>query len=709
MNRLLMIFRTRTGRTAVVAALWLAGAALVAAGAAVPNRLQTVQTTAMSADSAEIILTLDQTAPAPRVFAVAHPARLAIDLPGTALGVDNRYRNVKAGPVTGLTLAAADGRSRVVVDLAQPVTYDVSRHGNTIRIVVNSTPGAPVIPSPTTGASGVNVAANHTAAAPIADAPATANRVTDIDFRRGPNDAGRLQITLSGVGGPPDVKEQDGKVVAILPNTAVPPRLEKQLDVRDFATPFDYVDIFSHGDDTRIVVTPASNAHFQRSARQLAHKFVLELTPVARTVARHESEREDNKPRFTGEKITLNLQDAPIRGVLDIIADTADVNMIVADNVSGNVTLRLENVPWDQALHLVLSINNLGMRRVGNVMRIAPLSQIVELEKAQLNAYQATHNSVPLVTRILQINYARAADIATIIQSGEGKTAMLSERGRVTVDNRTNSLLITDTPKRIASVKQIIEQLDNPVRQVLVEARIVEASRDFSRELGIMQRATTGNNDGDLDNTGNDTDVLRPTLGEFTGESGFTINLPGSGAELVTSIISNSFSLDLALHAMETENRGEIISAPRIITTDGQQAVIEQGREIPYTTVSSNGTQTEFKKAVLSLEVTPHVTPNEHVLLNLTLTQDTPVEGAGDEPPIATRRLQTQVLVDSGDTVVLGGIFTQQETHGESQIPFLGDAPIIGPLFSSTSRVFRKRELMLFITPTILEKMLTSN
>lgn len=704
MNHLVTLIRTRTRHITATTALWLLGALLTSANATVPNQLETVQTTALSANSAEIILTLDAAAPTPRIFAVAHPARLAIDLPGTALGVDQRYRQVQAGPVTGLTLAAADRRSRIVVQLTQPVSYDVSRNGNTIRIVVNGQAGAPLAPPPSAplpaATTQVAAASATPASSPAPAIPATANRVTDIDFRRNAKDAGRVEITLSGVGGAPDVTEKAGKIIAILPNTHVPSQLEKRLDVRDFATPVDYVDVFSRGDNTRIVVTPAADAHYQRSARQLAHKFVLELTPVAKPVAQARQPRDD-KPNYTGKKISLSFQKMDIRSVLQIIAKVADVNMVVADNVAGTVTLRLQDVPWDQALQLVLSSHGLGMEQVGNVMKIAPLGQIAERQQAELTAYKATHDLTPLRTEIVQINYARATDIATVIQSGEGKTAMLSERGRVTVDARTNSLLITDTPKRIIGIKQIILQLDNPVRQVLVEARIVEANRGFSRDLGVTMAGTTDSSTG------------VPVVGGFQDESGFTINLPASASagSLVTSIISDTFSLDLALNAMESENRGEIISAPRVITTDGQQAVIEQGTEIPYTTIQDDGqTDVEFKEVLLNLTVTPHITPNEHVLLNMELTQDTIADfSVKGEPAIATRRLQTQVLVDNGDTVVLGGIFKQQKRNDKSQIPILGDAPIIGPLFSNTSRSRSQRELLLFITPNILQKTLTSN
>lgn len=526
------------------------------------------------------------------------------------------------------------------------------------------------------------------------------NRITNIVFRRGAEDTGRIEITLSGGDARMDITKHDGRIIAILPNTRIPADLKKRLDVMVFATPVKYVDIAAQGAETRIVVTPIKGAVFESMAYQTGNQFILALKPVTQT--RVEKNRAKDEPQFTGEKISLSFQKIDIRAVLQIIADVADINLVVSNNVSGQVTLRLENIPWDQALHIVLQSQGLGMRRVANVINIAPLVQITQRERAELNAYQATRNLAPLQSEIIQINYAKAANIAALIQSGSEKTAMLSKRGRVTVDKRTNSLLITDTAARINNIRRVIKRFDVPVRQVLIEARIVVANRGFSRELGVTQSV----NDSSA--------ITLPNInGTYSTGAGYTINLPVANAAgtIATSIIGNSFNLNLALSAMESENRGQIMSAPRVITTDGQQAIIEQGQKVPYTTQQGNDAPatTEFKEVVLNLTVTPHITPDEHVLLELNLTQDS-VRGFATtgEPIIDTRSLQTQVLVSNGNTVVLGGIYQQRNSNSESQVPFLGDVPIVGVLFSKTKRQHSKRELLLFITPRILPQTLTA-
>lgn len=405
---------------------------------------------------------------------------------------------------------------------------------------------------------------------------------------------------------------------------------------------------------------------------------------------------------YTGKKISLSLQEIDVRAALQNIADIVGINMVVADNVTGQITLQLDHIPWDQALDIILQSQGLGMRRVGNVINIAPLAWIAKREQTRTKAYQATHDPAPLQTQIIQIHYADADNIATLIQASKGPTPLLSKRGHLSVDPRTNRLVVTDTATNMHAIQRIIDQLDIPVRQVLIEARIVVANRGFSRELGVTQSVQ------DMGRTN-----APKGSSTYNTQTGYTINLPVTNPAgiVATSIISNTFSLNLALSALESENRGEIISAPRVITIDGQQAIIQQGKEVPYTTQqgSDDPATTQFKKVLLNLTVTPHVTPNKHVLLEMALTQDN-ISGytPTGEPVIDTRRVQTQVLVASGNTVVLGGIYQQRHSNSESQVPLLGDIPLLGPLFSRTQRQHEKLELLLFITPTILQATLTS-
>ena len=664
-------------RTGLTLAIWLLAAVAVCAQAA-DNRLESIQTTALGGGRAEIILTLTGPAPKPAVFEVTQPAQLSIDLPQTTLDTDHRYRSVQAGPVTGLTVAADHQRTRLVVRLTQPVNHEVQRDGNKIHIIV----------SPRDQAAHEQTVSNG-------------NRVTHVDFRRSANGAGKVQITLRKAGTAINTRQHDGNVLATLANTELPEQLHKRLDVLDFATPVKYVDIYARNGNTEIVVTPVDHAKFKRTAYQSGNEYTLELKPIKESPEADKAEV-DTKPKFTGKKISLSFQKIDVRSVLQIIADVANVNMVVSDNVSGQITLQLDDVPWDQALNIILKSQGLGMRRIGNVINVAPLAQIAQRKKAEQEANQATENAVPLQSQIIQINYADAAEIAKLIRdTGSGQTAMISDRGQVSVDQRTNSLLVTDTEAKLQVIRQVVSRLDIPVRQVLIESRIVVANRDFSRELGVTQEVTRGS------------DASTGTASELNN-NGFTVNLPVAqpAGTLTASIISNTFSLNLALSAMETENEGEIISSPRVITTDGQQALIKQGQEVPYTTQQGrdNPATTEFKEVVLELNVTPHITPDEHVLLDMDLTQDN-VNGysPNGEPVIDTRNVKTQVLVDDGNTVVLGGIYQQQNNNTRNKVPILGDLPLVGALFSGSQRQRKKQELLIFITPEILQETLTEH
>jgi len=669
------------GRVRAIAVFWLLGALLTSAQAAT-NRLQSMQTRDLGAGRAEITLTLEHTAPMPSVFDVEAPARLSIDLPNTALAVDERHRNVQAGPITGLTLAADNNRARLVVALTHPVTYHVNRDGNRIHIHLDANPAANLtqLPNDMLGAS---------------------NRVANVDFRRGEAGSGKVEISFNGIGGAISTERRGSKLITTIPHTFLPRALEKRLDVLDFATPVKYVDIYARGNDTEIVVTPIAGAQYTHMAYQSGNRFTLELTPLAATKSAAGAGTSgnqvaaSNEPEFSGEEISLSFQRIDVRAVLQIIADIADVNMVVADNVAGEVTLELKDVPWDQALNIILRTQGLGMRQIGNVISVAPLEQIAKRENAEQAAKKATENADPLQSEIIQINFAKAEEIAALLSSDSGKeSSMLSDRGRVTVDQRTNSLLVNETAERLQEIRRVIANLDIPIRQVQIEARIVVANRGFSRELGLISQSPHYRHGS----SGN----------ESITDAGYTINLP-SGT-LGASILRGNFSLDLLLSALETEDRGEIISSPRVITTDGQDAIISQGQEVPYTTQQGrdNPATTEFKEVVLELDVTPHITPNDHVLLDMELTQDN-VNGytPSGEPVIDTRNVKTQVLVDNGNTVVLGGIYQHEDTNSRSKVPFLGDLPLVGVLFSHRQRALKKLELLIFITPEILQETLT--
>ena len=664
---------------------------------AATNTLTAVDATAASNSEINIRLTLAGAAPVPSVFTVNEPARLSIDLPGTDLAVAERYRRIDEGPVQAIALAAGEDRTRVVVELDTMTDYRINRQGNEITIGIGGGMSAPATPqTPVTQAS----VRPSTPVRPMTDTDYQAQaasvrgpQVRDIDFRRGENGAGRIEIVLDGVNSAVDVSERDGQVIANLPGVALPDALERRLDVLDFATPVKTIDALARDGGTRLVVTPVSGADFEQIAYQTGDRFYIELQPLT---ASEKADREEEKPRYTGERISLSFQNIDVRAVLQIIADVADVNMVVSDSVTGNMALRLEDVPWDQALDIIMQSKGLGMRRENNVITVAPLAEIAAREQAELAAQQATTNLAPLRSEIVQINYARAGELAALLRSTTGELSLLSERGQVTVDERTNSLLINETREKLDEIRRVINRLDIPVRQVLIESRIVVANREFSRNLGVDAGVTDR-----ADPAGN------------TG--GFTVDLPVDGnaaGTFTTTLIGSSFNVDLALSALESENRGEIISSPRVITANAKEAKIEQGVEIPYLEAASSGAATvEFKEAVLGLTVTPQITPDERVIMDLYVTQDTQgatinVQGGGSVPSINTRSLTTQVLVDDGETVVLGGIYEQEDRDVQDRVPILSEIPLLGVLFRGSERTRDKRELLLFVTPKILKESL---
>ncbi|GAB3680841.1 type IV pilus secretin PilQ [Salinisphaera aquimarina] len=718
-----LIASTRRNTTRGSALRWILCVFLVGLGLmhmgmgsaqAASNRLTGVDAVSTSNSGINIRLKLDSAAPVPSVFTVNEPARLSIDLPATELAVAQRYQRIDQGPVQAIAMAASNDRTRVVIELSSMVDYQVNRQGNEIIVGIGS--GAAQSASKRPLQPVASSAAPDTAA-PSAPAPSGPS-VRDIDFRRGDSGSGRIEISLSGVTSPVNVSEEGGQIVAQLPGVALPNRLQKRFDVLDFATPVKNIDATARNGGTRIVVTPVAGADFEQIAYQTGDQFFIELQPLSET---EKAQREKDTPRYTGEKISLSFQNIDVRSVLQIIADVADVNMVVSDSVTGNMALRLEDVAWDQALDIIMNAKGLGMRRENNVITIAPLAEIAAREQAELVAQQATTNLAPLRSEIIQINYARAADIASLLRSGSSSNALagptgqpgvppanndlslMSARGQVTVDDRTNSLLINETREKLDEIRRLINRLDIPVRQVLIESRIVVANREFSRNLGVTQGVT--------DNAAFES----PSGGNYLANSGYTVNLPvaNPAGTITTSIIGDTFNLDLALSALESENRGEIISAPRVITANAKEAKIEQGVEIPYLEAASSGAATvEFKEAVLGLTVTPQITPDSRVIMDLFVTQDTQgdtinVQGGGSVPSINTRSLTTQVLVDDGETVVLGGIYEQENRDISDRVPILSEIPLLGVLFRGTQRQRDKRELLIFVTPKILRDQLS--
>jgi type IV pilus assembly protein PilQ len=493
----------------------------------------------------------------------------------------------------------------------------------------------------------------------------------------------------------------------------------RRLDVLDFATPVKFIDTSRVGINAEISVTPITGGDFEQVAYQSGNLFTIELQPLTQEKL---DERKLREPEYTGEKISLSFQSVDIRSLLQIIADVAGTNMVVSDAVSGDIAIRLQNVPWDQALDIILRTKGLGMRQQGNVMLVAPLTELAERDKIELEAQKQKTELAPLRTELIQVNYAKASDIAALLKAGED--SILSERGRVNVDERTNTLLVLETRETIGEIRALIAQLDIPVKQVLIESRIVIASNDYSRELGARFGVSAVNNNGSngLITTSGSSTATDSVVQDFLTDGfpvpvgnladRFNVNLPASAnaGRIALALLGSDYLVDLELSALQAEGRGEVISSPRVITANAKQASIEQGVEIPYQQSSSSGaTNIQFKKAVLALTVTPQITPDNRVIMDLNVTQDNvgdivPTGDGGTAPAINTREVNTQALVDNGATVVLGGIFVQENRNDVTKVPFLGDIPILGAAFRSRLTVANKDELLIFVTPKILQE-----
>ncbi|MEQ1440524.1 type IV pilus secretin PilQ [Fontimonas sp. SYSU GA230001] len=680
--------------------LWW-GLALTAASLAVhaqdaARTLTAVDFVALGSGRVQMTLTLSEPAPQPAVFTVDKPARISLDFPDTRMGLGERYQRVNVGNVRAVASAEARGRTRVVVELAETAPYKLNVDGN--KVVLQIDGGAPAA-----------------AAAALAPPGRSTGSINGIDFRRGEKGEGRVIVRLSDPKAVVDVREEAGRVVAVFRDTAVGSELSKRLDVLDFATPVKFVDVRADGPNSLIAITPVSGIEFEQSAYQSGDLFTLELQPLTPAEV---AEKQKQQPQFTGERISLSFQNVDVRSLLQIIADVAGTNMVISDSVKGQIAMRLENVPWDQALDIILRTKGLGMRQQGNVMLVAPVEEIAARERVELEAQKQKTELAPLRSEIIQVNYAKASDMKALLVSGDN--SLLSERGRVSVDDRTNTLLVLETRDKLDEIRDLVARLDIPVRQVLIESRIVIANDDFARELGtrfgVSTIGTVGNNTVGQSGTNLGSRTVTGTLaGGSTAATPFLVdsylvNLPALGAPSIAwTILGKDFLIDLELSALQSEGRGELISTPRVVTANGKEAVIEQGREIPYQTSSGNqGTQTQFKKAVLSLTVTPQITPDNRVVMDLAVTNDSQGEnvntGLGSAPAIDTRKLNTQVLIKSGETVVLGGVFQEESQRSSAKVPLLGDVPLLGALFKNTRTSQNKRELLIFVTPRVLQE-----
>ena len=677
------------------------------------TQLQSIAFTQLPGDKVQFKMTFNRPASEPGSFTIDNPARIALDFPNTSSGLGWKNQNVGIGMAKSITAVEAGNRTRVILNLVQLIPFETTTEGRNVIVTLAGTRTATATPGEAPPKVSTAVPGDS-----------TAHMITNIDFRRGSKGEGRIVVTMSDPNTPASTGEQGQQIFVDFGNTGLPPELQQRLDVTDFATPVQYIDATKVGNRVRLAITPTGE--YEYLAYQAGNTYTIE---VKHAVKKPEGAKKEAQAGFTGEKLSLNFQDIEVRAVLQLIADFTNLNMVTSDSVTGHVTLRLKNVPWDQALDIILKTKGLGMRRTGNVILVAPSAEISAREKLELESKKQIEKLEPLKSDLIQINYAKASEIAKLLKA-KG-TSVMSDRSSTTVDARTNTILAVDTADRLLEVRKLIAKLDIPVRQVLIESRIVIASDNFARDLGVRFGVTNVGTKNGTDNlafssgsigatdtmassalsnqasTGNPYPIDIPT-----GSGGFpqrlAVNMPISATNagrFALGILSSSTLLDLELSALQTDGRGELLSNPRVITANQQEATIQQGTEIPYQQASSSGaTSVSFKEAVLSLKVTPQITPDDRIILNLDVNKDSVGQVFNGVPSIDTKEVKTQVLVDNGETVVLGGIYEQQKNHTTERVPFFGDLPWIGVMFRSKHVLNNKNELLIFVTPKILKQ-----
>jgi type IV pilus assembly protein PilQ len=714
------------------AAAWLVA---LAAFATLPSRaawaadgvaLQSIDVTPLPNERVQLTLHLSGPAPQPLSFTIDDPARIAIDLPNTTLALPSRRIDVQSGGLSSILAAEAKDRSRLVLSLDHLVPYDITRQGNDILVTLGSSAAASA-QSDAQAASAVAPSDNAMSAVAASGSAegggAQPWEIRSIDFKRGADGSGQVIVHLSDPHVPINLQQVGNQIVVDFSNAAVPADLVRRYDASDFGTPVTDFDVTNSSHGSRIAID--ASGEYDQLAYQTNDEYVIELQPLRK------GEAAAQKPKYTGERLTLNFQDISTRAVLQLLADASGLNIVVSDSVGGDVTLRLQNVPWDQALAVILQDKGLGQLREGNVVIVAPQAELAARERADLSAQSSVEQLEPLRSEYLQINYAKASDLAALIKGQSN--SLLSKRGNVAVDDRTNTLLLQDTPENLEQINRLVARLDVPVRQVEIEARVVLVNDDFNRQLGATLGLTDVQKNGQtglVTTTGtaagtdsivssaltNDQATGQPfPVSIPTGSSAanrYNVNLPVGSPDgsIAVGILSASHLVDLELSAAEAETEAKDISSPRVITANQKQATIMQGVEIPYQQSASSGaTSISFKNAVLQLQVTPQITPDNRIILDLDVRDDevgqVVVESGGvNVPAIDTREVTTQVLVNDGQTVVLGGILTTQSSNVVNQVPWLGDIPILGTFFKNTNRTNNKDELLIFVTPKIIRQ-----
>jgi type IV pilus assembly protein PilQ len=706
----------------LLSAIFLAGLLAAPAGTIAQeptNSVERIQAR-QTANATVLVIDLKQAlAAVPASFAIVNPARIAIDLPSTASGLGRNAIEVNQGDLRSVSVVPVPGRTRLVLNLTRMVSHSIDLVGNTIQVTLGE------VATPTRFAEALSGAAASSAAA--------ARSIRSVDFRRGLDGEGRVLVDLSDPSTGVDIRQQGSRVIVDFAGATLPDSLRRRFDVTDFGTPVANVDVTQQGANARMTIEP--QGLWEQTAYQTDNRFVIEFKPIKEDPNRLFP---GTRPGYQGEKLSLNFQNVEIRSLLQVIADFTNLNIVTSDSVQGNLTLRLKDVPWDQALDIILQSKGLDMRKNGNVLMVAPREELAAKEKLQLEARSQIVDLEPLRTETFTINYQKADDVRKLLT--DEKQRLLSKRGSAVVDARTNLIFVQDTPAKLDEVRRLIQRVDIAVPQVLIEARIVEASDTFSQNLGVRLGggsgypsnvagsgvyATVGGIGGTTIGAGSAGSIAtttgpETTLGTTGGGTSSTssfVNLPAaaingfspSGIALTLFNASLSRFVSLELNALEADGQGKIVSSPRVITADKVKAIIEQGTEIPYQQATTAGaTSVSFRKATLKLEVTPQITPEGAIFLDVKVNKDSRGQETTSGPAIDTKNVQTQVLVENGGTVVLGGIYEQTDTTTVTKVPWLGDIPFLGALFRNKSRVNNRTELLIFITPRVVSSQVTA-
>lgn len=668
--------------------------------------LNSINCTVSSSQNVQVTLQFSAPVQLPKSFSTQQPPRVILDFFDVDKSIVSANQTVNRGFLSTINTISADGRTRVMLNLQQDARYKVATQGNQVIVTLLSNY------QPTTSKKSTSIAVAPTKASNYSSS--ASHYIKGVDFKRNTSGGGDVVIDLSDPDVVINVNQENNVVNVDLNNTSASGTLQRRLDVTDFATPVQYITTQSEGNHTQIQIQ--ATGQFDQVAYQVNKQFIVSVNPLSPA----KKAEELSQATYTGKPISLNFQDIPIRSVLEVLAEFTGINIVASDSVKGNITLRLNNIPWDEALDIILKSSGLGKKQVGNVIMVAPATDIAAEEKQALTAKQDFQQLEPLQTQYIRLNYAKATDVATLLKDQNDSTSLLSARGSVSVDQRTNTLIVQDTPSSLVNVQNLVAKLDIPVQQVMIEARIVNVDTSFEKDLGIRWGITKPEHiSGTL--TGANQMLQNIQTGVVNPESAVPVsqrlnvdlaaNLTGIQAPSVgiaLAELGNGYMLDLELSAIEQEGGGELISSPRLVTANQHPALIESGTEIPYQQSTSSGaTAVEFKKAVLALKVTPQITPDGKIILDIKVNQDKvdPTLEVDNVPAIDTREVETNVLVNNGETIVLGGIYEEEQRKTVQRVPFLGSIPYLGYLFRNTHTLNTRTELLIFITPKVIQQL----